>query len=167
MLELRRPNLEDKKAVFDLMREFEEANSAHDGGFWDADNFAYEDWIAGNLDAEMGLNIPEGWVPAIQFVGFVDDRAVGFLNLRLRLSDYLLNTGGHIGYSVRPSEQGKGYATEILKQGISAAFSKNIKKVLVTCHDTNAASRAVILKNGGILEDVREGTERYWIDLQS
>lgn len=163
-MELRRPTLADKEAVLDLMREFEETGSAHDGGFWNAETFDYEDWIAGNADAEMGLNIPDGWVPAVQFVGFEGGKAVGFLNLRLRLSDFLLEQGGHIGYSVRPSERGKGYAKAMLDQGISSAISKNIKKVLVTCSEENLASRAVILANGGVLEDVRKGTERYWIE---
>ncbi|ELW73099.1 GNAT family acetyltransferase, partial [Streptococcus thermophilus MTCC 5461] len=37
---------------------------------------------------------------------------------------------------------------------------------LVTCSTENPASRAVILANGGQFEDVRNGTERYWIDLE-
>ena len=45
-------------------------------------------------------------------------------------------------------------------------FGKNIKRALVTCSTENPASRAVILANGGALEDVRNGTERYWIDLE-
>ena len=148
-MELRRPRLEDKEAVIDLILEFERSNAAHDGGFWDKENFVYEDWIAGNQDAEMGLNIPNTWVPAIQFVAFDKGQAVGFLNLRLRLNEHLRGHGGHIGYSIRPTMQGKGYATAML----------------VTCAEDNSASRAVILKNGGILEDIRQGTERYWIDL--
>lgn len=164
-MELRRPTLADKETVIEMMAEFEKANSAHDGGFWDAKNFDYEDWIAGNADAEMGLNIPEDWVPAVQFVGFENEKAVGFLNLRLRLSDYLLQQGGHIGYSVRPLERGKGYAKDMLAQGVCAAISKNIQRILVTCSEENSASRAVILSNGGVLEDVREGTERYWIEV--
>lgn len=162
-MELRRPTLADKEAVLDMIREFEETGSAHDGGFWDTENFDYEDWLLHNADAEMGLNIPEDWVPAIQLVGFEDEKAVGFLNLRLRLNDYLFQQGGHIGYSVRPSERGKGYAKDMLEQGVRAAISKNIERVLVTCSEKNPASRAVILANGGILEDVRDTTERYWI----
>ena len=114
----------------------------------------------------MGINLPEGWVPDIQLVAFSrDGQAVGFLNLRLRLSDYLLEVGGHIGYSIRPYARGKGLAKEQLRQGLQVARSKNIKRVLVTCDCDNAASRAVILANAGALEDVRGGKERYWIDL--
>ena len=166
-MELRRPILADKEAVLEMMAEFEQAQSPHDGGFWDAENFVYEEWLKNNQDHEMGINLPEGWVPDIQLVAFSRDRqAVGFLNLRLRLSDFLLEEGGHIGYSIRPSERGKGYAKEALCQGLQVAKGKNIKQALVTCSTENPASRAVILANGGIYEDVRNRTERYWIDLE-
>ena len=164
---LRRPTLADKETVLEMMAEFEQTQSAHDGGFWDAENFVYEEWLKNNQDQEMGINLPEGWVPANQLVAFSKDgQAVGFLNLRLRLSDYLLEVGGHIGYSIRPSERGKGYAKESLRQGLQIAKEKNIKRALVTCSTENPASQAVILANGGELEDVRNGTERYWIELE-
>ena len=165
-MELRRPRLADKETVLEMMAEFEQTQSAHDGGFWDAENFVYEEWLKNNQDQEMGINLPEGWVPAIQLVSFdVADQALGFLNLRLRLNDYLLEKGGHIGYSIRPSERGKVYAKESLRQGLQVAKGKNIKRALVTCSTENPASRAVILANGGELEGVRNGTERYWIDV--
>ena len=163
---LRRPRLADKEAVLEMMAEFEQSQSAHDGGFWDAENFVYEDWLESNQNQEMGINLPEGWVPAIQLVAFSEKgQAVGFLNLRLCLSNFLLEAGGHIGYSIRPSERGKGYAKESLRQGLQVAKGKNIKRALVTCSTENPASRAVILANGGVYEDVRNGTERYWIDV--
>ena len=92
--------------------------------------------------------------------------ALGFLNLRLRLNDYLLEKGGHIGYSIRPSERGKGYAKESLRQGLQMAKKKNITRALITCNIENFASRAVILANGGQLENIHNETERYWIDLE-
>ncbi len=65
------------------------------------------------MQKEMGINLPENRVPSIQFVSFDDvGRALGFLNLRLRLNEGLQNYAGHIGYSIRPSERGKGYAKE-------------------------------------------------------
>ena len=163
---LRRPSQTDKEAILEMMAEFEREQSAHDGGFWNPDNFVYEEWLEENIQAEAGLNIPENWVPAIQLVSFdVAGQALGFLNLRLRLNDYLLENGGHIGYSIRPSERGKGYAKETLRQGLQVAKEKNIKKALVTCSVNNPASRAVILSNGGRIEDVRNGVERYWIEV--
>ena len=164
---LRRPSQIDKEAILEMMAEFEREQAAHDGGFWNAYNFVYEEWLEENLQAETGLNIPENWVPAIQLVSFDEaGHALGFLNLRLRLNDYLLEKGGHIGYSIRPSERGKGYAKESLRQGLQVAKDKNIHRALVTCSIKNSASRAVILANGGQLEDIRHETERYWIDLE-
>ena len=147
---LRRPSQIDKEAILEMMAEFEREQSAHDGGFWNPDNFVYEEWLEENIQAEAGLNIPENWVPAIQLVSFDD----------------LLEKGGHIGYSIRPSERGKGYAKESLRQGLQVAKDKNIHRALVTCSIKNPASRAVILANGGQLEDIRHETERYWIDLE-
>ena len=46
------------------------------------------------------------------------------------------------------------------------AKEKNIHRALVTCSIKNPTSRAVILANGGQLEDIRHETERYWIDLE-
>jgi len=166
-MELRRPTLEDKDAILEMIAEFEQVQSPHDGGFWDTENFVYEEWLEINMQKEMGINLPENRVPSIQFVSFDDvGRALGFLNLRLRLNEGLLNYAGHIGYSIRPSERGKGYAKEALRQGLQVAKEKNIKKALVTCSVGNSASRAVIVSNGGVFEDIRNGVERYWIDLE-
>lgn len=165
-MELRRPTLADKDTILDMMAEFDKSGSDHDGGFWDPETFNYEEWLENNLANEQGLNLPEGWVPAIQIVAFDENKqeALGFVNLRLRLNDYLINQGGHIGYSVRPSQRGKGYAKAMLKEAIALAKQKNIRNILVTCSKDNAASRAVILANHGQLEDTREGVQRYWIE---
>ncbi len=143
-MELRRPILADKETVLEMMAEFEKFQSPHDGGFWDTENFVYEEWLETNMQKEMGINLPENRVPSIQFVSFDDvGRALGFLNLRLRLNE----------------------AKETLRQGLQVAKEKNIKKALVTCSVNNPASRAVILANGGLLEDVRDGVECYWIEV--
>ena len=156
-MELRRPRLADKETVLEMMAEFEKSQSAHDGGFWDTENFVYEEWLETNMQKEMGIKL--AWKSCSFYsICIIDDvgRALGFLNLRLRLNEGLLNYAGHIGYSIRPSERGKGYAKETLRQGLQVAKGKNIKRTLVTCSVNNPASRAVILVMVGSLEDVRK-----------
>ena len=62
---------------------------------------------------------------------------------------------GSIGYSVRPSERGKGYGTALLEQGLELCAMFGIKPVAVVKKD-NAASIRVLEKNGF----VREGLQR-------
>ena len=164
-MELRRPELEDKEKILEMLADFEAAGSRQDGFFGGAD-FVYEDWLETIQLAEAGLGLPQGFVPYIQLISFAaDGQVVGFLNLRLRLNDYLLQEGGHIGYSIRPSARGKGLAKEQLRQGLQVAKSKNIKRVLVTCDEDNEASRRTILSAGGVYENTIDRSQRYWIDV--
>lgn len=56
---------------------------------------------------------------------------------------------GHIGYSVVPWKQGKGYATRAL--GLLLADIHDLPYVELTTDLTNVASQKVILANGGYL----------------
>ena len=49
----------------------------------------------------------DGYVPSEAYLAVrpSDRRLIGILDFRLRLSPYLLQYGGNIGYSVRPSER--------------------------------------------------------------
>ncbi len=109
---------------------------------------------------------PTGHVPC-SFFWVVDDEDpttyLGSLSVRHRLTPFLLEVGGHIGYSVRPSARRRGVATTALRLALPEAAALGIDPVLVTCDDDNLGSAAVIETNGGVLEDVRDGKRRYWI----
>ena len=99
-----------------------------------------------------------------------DDRVVGVIDLRHHINHPILETwGGHCGYSVRPSERGKGYAKEMLRLNIQNAKAMGIEKLLVTCDVRNEASEKTILANGGVYEktiDVDDcKMKRYWITV--
>jgi predicted acetyltransferase len=51
----------------------------------------------------------------------------------------------------------------MLRRALVVARSMGIDPALVTCNVDNIASRAVIERNGGVLEDEREGRLRFWV----
>jgi predicted acetyltransferase len=107
--------------------------------------------------------LPAGIVPAT-FRWWVDDAEyLGRLSIRHSLTPWLLDYGGHIGYVVRPSARGRGHATRMLAAALPLAADLGIDPVLVTCDDTNLASRRVIEANGGVFEDRRGEKLRFWI----
>lgn len=117
------------------------------------------------------ISPPSNLVPSTQFL-LIDEKInlVGMLDLRHKLTPHLEKEGGHIGYSIRKSFRGAGYAKEGLRQALKLAKDKfDLNKVLLTCDSDNYASKSVILSSGGKLDNRIEMNkkivERYWIEL--
>lgn len=134
-----------------------------------ADPFEY---IKKCRDYESLDKLPEDKVLATQFL-FIrksDNKLLGMLQVRHYFNDYLSKYGGHIGYSIRPSERRKGYAKEMLKQALPHCKDLGLKKVLITCIDGNIGSEKTILANGGVYESTihepgeNEKLKRFWIE---
>lgn len=73
------------------------------------------------------------------------------IDFRHTLNEFLKNLG-NCGYSVRPSERKKGYATEMLSQLIPVAKVAGIPALHISVEKANMASIKVIQNNGGIYE---------------
>jgi predicted acetyltransferase len=91
------------------------------------------------------------------------DDYLGRLAIRHRLTDFLREVGGHIGYDVRPSRRREGHASAMLQQSLPWARELGIDRALVTCDLDNVGSIRVIENAGGELEDVRGNKRRYWV----
>lgn len=129
----------------------------------------YDEWLA--FDTRLKALYGDGYVPSTVFLAVreADDTLVGILDCRHFLSEFLLNYGGHIGYSVHPAQRSKGYAKEMLRFAVEHFYKpRGVAWVLVICDRDNEASRRTILANGGRLEnEVPDGADgwiqRYWI----
>jgi predicted acetyltransferase len=92
-----------------------------------------------------------------------EGRLAGTITLRHALTPALLLIGGHIGYAVRPSMRRRGVASAALRRVLGEAAARGLDPVLVICDEDNVASYRTIEGAGGVLEDMREGSRRYWL----
>ncbi len=170
MIELVLPDLRYANSWIAAVREFA-ATTMHGSGLWDlaVDDATVEtlaDRIPGLLaQSDHATELPEGRVHS-DYWWMVDGTAfVGYLAIRHDLTEFLLNEGGHIGYGVRPSRRREGHATRALELALVRAREIGLDRVLLTCDEDNTPSLRTIERNGGVLEDIRNGTRRYWISL--
>ena len=115
----------------------------------------YADWLA-KVRADIDLaNVPKGRAPGYTYfyVRESDDEIVGMINIRLALvGDFLREQGGHIGYSVRPTQRRRGHATRMLREALAFCRTIGMSDFVLTCNKSNPASAGVIQNCGGVLE---------------
>ena len=132
-IHLREPDEGDREQVMAYREEFLAIGSRMDGTSA-LDKYAnFDAWLAQLRKLKDPATTPAGLVPATEYLALDEhEHLVGMTNLRHRLNDYLLTYGGHIGYSVRPSERQNGYATQMLRLTLEKAKERGIEKVLDT-----------------------------------
>jgi len=103
------------------------------------------------VDDAKGINLGKNETLKISYIMYDDNRwPVGSIALRPNPNKYWLTHSGHIGYSIRPSQRGKGYGNAILKLVLQKAKEKGLSEVLLQCDEKNIASQKVIENNGGV-----------------
>ena len=160
-----------REAYLGFIEEFQAAGDPYVGQEGKEVHGDFSAFVRRLLNLARGVNLPDGWVPGSSHWLLRGGRVVGTCSLRHRLTEALLDFGGHVGYAVRPSERRKGYATFMLRAMLDKARSMGIARVRVTCDARNVASIGVIEKCGGRLDSqshsARAGrlTRRYWIEV--
>ena len=112
-----------------------------------------EDYLGLVWRFASGVDLPPDRVQAFEYWLFADGRAVGNCRLRKTLIPKLELDGGNISYDIYPSERGRGYGREILKQSLAEARKFEMSRVLLTTAPTNEVSIRVIIGNGGVQLD--------------
>ena len=141
--------------------------------FENLETMNFKEWIEDLEKNKREENLPKEYSTHTLYIALDEkDKIVGAIGLRWQEVPILMKYGGMVGYSVRPSERGKGYATEMLRFALKEFKKNKKKKILISCKDFNTASRRVIERNGGKFENNYYNNEdgytyaRYWIRLK-
>ena len=153
---LREVTLNDEQEILDMYNEYK-VNEVIEGmdrfegirPFEKLEEMSFKDWLKYLEENKYEENLPTDYAPHTFYVVVVDEKIVGGIDIRWKMVPALSTHGGLIGYSIRPSMRGKGYATEMLKLGLLKFKDTDFDKILITCKDFNTASKKVIEKNGG------------------
>lgn len=127
------------------------------------ENMPYGNWLE-----MIRTNAAEGdpvWGRSLLYLRLDEGRLIGLLNVRYDLPKELSEKYGDIGYGVRPSERGKGHATEMLLYGLKECRDHGLESVILGCYKDNKASSAVIEKCGGVLFAENDNYEKGRMSL--
>lgn len=150
------PSINRKEEAIDYIKEFYKFNSDINGtGGLQRFLDNYEGWLE-KLQEDYTRIANKEKVPAKTyfFIRSSDNKIIGMINIRLALNEKLKKFGGHIGYSIRPTERGKGYNKVNLYLGLKVCQRHGINKVLMDADKENPASWKTMEALGGV--NIRE-----------
>lgn len=158
---LEKPTLERKEDALNYINEILNNKSDTDGTNklrHYIDN--YEEWI-NKIESDETIIPSEKSVPSKTFflIRENDNKIVGMIHIRLALNEMLKELGGNIGYSIAPSERGKGYNKINLYLALIECKKNNMDIVMLDCVKDNVASWKTITALGGYL--VKEEVKKY------
>ncbi|MFE4712702.1 GNAT family N-acetyltransferase [Paenibacillus sp. NPDC056722] len=166
LIELRPANEDDGEDIYEMIVELGPGENGYINSGFDIPYVDFPKFLKGKVDMSEGTNLPPHYVPQTTYWLLVNSRPVGIGKLRHYLNDDLRRSGGHIGYTIRPSERSKGYGYIILNELIKAAKQKKIRELLLTCNEVNLSSRKVIEANSGRLQYLENGKCTYLISVE-
>lgn len=174
-IELQFPSIQHKLMAESYKKEFFDYEESVINGSALLDHLEYDQWLENIIMNSQEHTVRSDWVLAHTFfaVRKSDQKIVGMIDVRHSLeNEFLRKYGGHIGYSVRPTERRKGYATAMLELALEYEKLFNIDRVMLGCYADNIPSVKTIERCGGILTETKPYADGkpmniYWISLVS
>lgn len=148
-----RPAAEHEAAALDFRQEFFDHDEPVINGSELLDKTdSYADWLSSVTDNTSAETVNPDWVVTDTFFALDQTgRIVGIIDLRHTLNVFLKDFG-NTGYSVRPTERRKGYATEMLRMLLEVARNVGLDSLQLSVEPANEPSVKTIVKNGGTYE---------------
>lgn len=163
-IELRKLSAEDGVDIYEMLQEIPADENGYVNGVHGMNCEEYREWLAREEENAKKTELEDGWkVPQTTYWLHADGRPVGQGKIRHFLTDALRQAGGNIGYTIRPSERGKGYGAELLRLLRREAAQMGMDRALVTVHNGNTASIRTALRNGGVIERIDEVRHFIWV----
>ncbi|MGB6127395.1 MAG: GNAT family N-acetyltransferase [Psychrilyobacter sp.] len=159
---LKQLELEEPIEVFNLLEETVKE------GWGLIDSMTREEfpkYLEDKYTEDLGVDLKNGRVPQTTYWLYVDGIPSGMILIRRRINESLLKRGGHIGYYIKKDHRRKGYGKKMLSLCLDILRKEGLDKVLITCNVDNLGSQKIIEGNNGVLENIVDGSKRYWIDI--
>lgn len=148
-----KPNISHKEEALLFKKEFFDCGENVINGSEMLDYMdSYEQWLESVTNNANPESVSPEWVLTDTYFAVDEmDKIVGIIDFRHELNGFLIDFG-HSGYSVRPSERRKGYATKMLELLLEIAKDVGLSSLQLSVEQTNEPSVKTIVKNGGQYE---------------
>ena len=151
---LEKPSLERKDEALEYIKEILNVNKSDTDGTNKLKHYLdnYEGWLE-KIENDEKIIPSEESVPSKTFflIRENDNKIIGMIHIRLTLNKMLADIGGHIGYSIRPTERRKGYNKINLYLGLIECQKNGLEIIMLDCLKDNIGSSKTIEALGGYL----------------
>ena len=150
MIKLVRPSKEHENQALEFKKEFfDNGESTINGSELFDQTDSYDEWLQAVTNNTSKATVNPDWVVTDTYFAINENkRIVGIIDFRHELKGFLKDFGNS-GYSVRPSERRKGYASQMLSLILERAREIKLTSFQLSTEKSNEASIKTIIKNGG------------------
>jgi predicted acetyltransferase/8-oxo-dGTP pyrophosphatase MutT (NUDIX family) len=143
------PTIDDEDALHEYVQEHLDYGETSIASSMD---LATSDYLAWLSEVQKRAIIPNpGWGRTKLYLVRFNDSLIGLMNVRTEMSKEFQEIYGNIGYGVRPSARGMGFATEMLKRALQECKEDGLQTAIGGCVKDNIASAKTMLRCGGQL----------------
>ena len=167
---LRKPSKELEDRIWDYRQEYFDFGEKRINGSCGLHNYeSFDEWLNIVLSLETEKQKDKASASTFFMLRESDNKVLGSVQLRHFLTPELEKHGGHIGYSIRPSERQKGYGKQQLLLVLDVVKQMKIPEVMISCNKDNIASSKTIISCGGrlICENLYNNIPQqiFWVSL--